>query len=98
MSKGTAFIAGLSCVMVVFFCLLVTHTDPKDIPVGAIVAGIVSSTTCYIGLQVTNNGVIGKFYRPELDDRNKNEVNKSDAVCAKEDADAVCAKKDEIVA
>jgi hypothetical protein len=55
--------------MLVFFCLFFTADDADSVPVGTLVTGIVGVTTAYIGLQVTNNGVIGKFYRPELDDR-----------------------------
>jgi hypothetical protein len=71
MNKGKAYIICMGCLTAIFFCLLMVHAEPAAIPVGAVITGMVTITTAYIGLQVTNNGVIGKFYRPELDDRNR---------------------------
>jgi hypothetical protein len=71
----------MACLTLVFLCLLLAHADAGNIPVGSIITGMVTVTTAFIGLQVTNNGVIGKFYRSELDDRC--------ALPVKKDADAV---------
>jgi hypothetical protein len=57
--------------MVIFFCLILSGAPLEDVPVNSIVTALVALTTGYIGLQVTNNGVIGKFYRPELDNGSK---------------------------
>jgi hypothetical protein len=65
--------------MLIFFCLYFKADTVDELPVGALITGMVSITAGYIGLQVANNGVTGKFYRPELDDRNRRDA---DAVSA----------------
>jgi hypothetical protein len=57
--------------MTIFFCLLISGAPVEDIPINGVITALVALTTGFIGLQVTNNGVIGRFYRPELDRNNK---------------------------
>jgi hypothetical protein len=62
--------------MLIYGSLFFKAASVNDIPVGTIVAGIVTLTSAYIGLGVVNNGVKGNFYRPELDTQNgKNKSN-----------------------
>jgi uncharacterized protein (DUF983 family) len=83
MSKSAAYVICVSCLMAIFFCLLFTVKDAANLPVSAVITGLVTVTTGFIGLQVTNNGVIGKFYRPELDGRGSRDA----------DAVGVCTEK-----
>lgn len=66
-NKGGAFIVGILAVvgLAVFSVLLVPETVPAVIP-GAVL-GIVGVTTAYIGGNVADNGVKGKYYNPALD-------------------------------
>lgn len=66
-TKGGAFIIGIIAVvgLAVFSALLVPETVPAVIP-GAVL-GIVGVTTAYIGGNVADNGVKGKYYNPALD-------------------------------
>lgn len=66
-TKGGAFILGILAVvgLAVFSVLLVPETVPAVIP-GAVL-GIVGVTTAYIGGNVADNGVKGKYYNPALD-------------------------------
>jgi|LSQX01.3.fsa_nt_gb hypothetical protein len=66
-NKGVAFIVGILAVvgLAVFSVLLVPETVPAVIP-GAVL-GIVGVTTAYIGGNVADNGVKGKYYNPALD-------------------------------
>jgi len=66
-NKGGAFIVGIIAVvgLAVFSALLVPETVPAVIP-GAVL-GIVGVTTAYIGGNVADNGVKGKYYNPALD-------------------------------
>lgn len=66
-TKGGAFILGILAVvcLAVFSALLVPETVAAVIP-GAVL-GIVGVTTAYIGGNVADNGVKGKYYNPALD-------------------------------
>lgn len=66
-TKGGAFILGIIAVvgLAVFSVLLVPETVSAVIP-GAVL-GIVGVTTAYIGGNVADNGVKGKYYNPALD-------------------------------
>jgi hypothetical protein len=71
MRKSTAFTIGIVALMLIYGSLFYKATTIAEIPIGSIITGIVSLTTAYIMLGVANNGVKGKFYRPELDSQNK---------------------------
>ena len=73
MSKSTAFVICVVCLMGIFFCSILTAASLEDVPISGVITALVAVTTGYIGLQVTNNGVIGKYYRPELDKRGKDD-------------------------
>lgn len=68
MSKSGAFVTIVLCVMLVFVGALIMVCRGKitDLPVGVTVGALVTMGTTYVGLQVANNGVKGKFYREEL--------------------------------
>jgi len=70
MRKSTAFTIAIIALMLIYGSLFYKATSINDIPVGTIIAGIVTLTSAYIGLSVANNGVKGNFYRPELDTQN----------------------------
>jgi hypothetical protein len=74
MSKSTAFLICVACLMAIFFCSILYAESVEEAPVSGIITALVAVTTGYIGLQVTNNGVIGKYYRPELDKNTKHEM------------------------
>lgn len=64
MSKAAALIVGLS--IIVLFGLLAVFYPDGSAPLGTILTAVVSLTGGYIGLQVVNNGVRGKFFNSEL--------------------------------
>jgi hypothetical protein len=71
MRKSTAFTMAIIALMLIYGSLFYKAASVSDIPVGTIIAGIVTLTSAYIGLGVVNNGVKGNFYRPELDSQNR---------------------------
>lgn len=62
--KGTAFLITVGAIMVGFLlewiALLLERTD--RLSVGALFGALVGIGTTYVGLQVANNGVRGKYY------------------------------------
>ena len=65
MTKSTAFIVGLICLMGIFIAMYVSDDDTQY---GAIITGVVGLTTLYMGASVANNGVKGAFFREELNE------------------------------
>jgi len=78
MNKTAALIMGLS--LIVVFGGLAFYFPDRPAPLGAILTAVVSLVSAYIGLQVANNGVKGKWfnkalYDAEHDEEEKNEYN-----------------------
>jgi predicted neutral ceramidase superfamily lipid hydrolase len=67
-SKGAAFMAVIICIMLVFIiaALMVILGKLTDIYVAAVLTALVTMGTTYVGLQVANNGVRGKWFREEI--------------------------------
>jgi hypothetical protein len=68
-SKSAAFVIGMALLFGVFVLALFAPAHSKDVPVEAVIHGIVWMTAGYIGLNVANNGVRGKTFNAELWDR-----------------------------
>lgn len=66
-TKGSAFLLGLSAIigLSVFACLY-AEEETGSVIRGAVI-GIVGMTTAFIGGNVADNGVKGKYYNPNLD-------------------------------
>ena len=69
LTKSGALLIALFMLFAVFVLLYVRAGTIAEIPVGSLVAGIVTLTAGYIGMQVANNGVRGKTFNPDLWDR-----------------------------
>jgi len=72
-SKGAAFVFGMISILSMFIIVAVVSifklTETNELMVGAFLTAVVGMVTSYMGIQMANNGVIGKNYRSELDDR-----------------------------
>jgi phosphoglycerol transferase MdoB-like AlkP superfamily enzyme len=64
MSKGAALCAGL--VLIALFGAAAFVWPERNAALAPALAAIVTLVSAYIGLQVANNGVKGKFFNPEL--------------------------------
>lgn len=73
MSKGKAFFITVICIMVLFLLcgLLLLFGKLSDIPISAFLAAIVSLSAGYMGIQVANNGVRGKWYQSEIPENDR---------------------------
>ena len=67
MNKGKAYIAGLVSVVGCYAATLAVSPQAAATIGGPVVAGIVGLTLSYIGGNVADNGVKGKFYNEALD-------------------------------
>jgi len=79
MTKAFAFTLSVILIMFMFCILIVMYLkkiDVKDFPTGAFLTAIVAITTSYMGIQVVNNGVLGKCYRKEVAELDR--INKED--------------------
>lgn len=65
--KATAFWMSFLALLAIYFITLFVNPDVLKTIAGAIVGGIVVAGIGYQGANVADNGVKGKFYRPELD-------------------------------
>jgi len=64
MSKSTALITGL--VLIAVFGLAAFLWPERDAALTPILTAIVTLVSAFIGLQVANNGVKGRFWNPSL--------------------------------
>ncbi len=65
MTKSRAFVVTLFAILIMFtaICiLLLLKIDIDKIPIGAFLTAVVSLGAGFMGIQVANNGVRGKFY------------------------------------
>lgn len=65
-SKSKAFLLGLGAIIGVYAAALALG---RDTAINNVLDAIVLLTSLYIGGNVLDNGVKGKFYRPELDNK-----------------------------
>ena len=68
MNKTLAFIMSLAAITLFGLAALVFPDKMAAEPLKAVLTAIVSLATAYIGLQVANNGVRGKFFNQALYD------------------------------
>jgi len=73
MSKSTALTIGL--IIIALFGGLAFIFPNNAAHLGTILWAVVTLSSGYIGLQVINNGVKGKFFNPELYDVENKEIN-----------------------
>ena len=64
MSKSTALLVGL--LLIALFGGAAFIWPEKTVALPPVLTAIVALVSTYIGLQVANNGVKGKFFNPEL--------------------------------
>jgi len=64
MSKSTALLVGL--LLIALFGGLAFIWPERDAALTPVLTAIVTLTSAFIGLQVANNGVKGKFFNSEL--------------------------------
>ena len=64
MSKSAALLVGL--ILIALFGGLAFFWPERTAALAPVLTAIVTLVSAYIGLQVVNNGVRGKFYNPEL--------------------------------
>lgn len=64
MSKGAAFILGLA--LMAAFGVLETALPGRNAHTMGIIGAIGTATGAYIALQITNNGVRGKYFNADL--------------------------------
>jgi hypothetical protein len=69
MSKSVAYVIGMVCIMIIFllmFAIALIKGLFDLIPVGMVLTAVVSLTGGYMGIQVVNNGVKGKFWNQDM--------------------------------
>ncbi|MDR2964217.1 MAG: hypothetical protein LBU88_00380 [Treponema sp.] len=66
--KSTAFWMSFLSLIAIYFITLWQNPDVLKSIAGGIIWGIVAAGGLYQGANVADNGVKGKFYRPELDE------------------------------
>ena len=64
--KSTAYITGMVTLTLMYFVTLLTSIDAAVAIGPGVVLGIVGVTTAYIGGNVADNGVKGRFYNEAL--------------------------------
>jgi len=64
MSKSVALIAGL--ILIALFGFLAFYLPDNAAALPSVLTAIVTLVSAYIGLQVANNGVKGKFFNQDL--------------------------------
>jgi len=65
-SKSKAFLLGLGAIIASYVAPLIMG---REVEINSVLDAIVWLVSLYIGGNVLNNGVKGKFYRPELDNK-----------------------------
>jgi len=67
-SKGTAFIFGMICIIVMFIVIIILHLfeKSKDFPISAFLTAVVGLVTTYMGIDVANNAARGKNFNIEV--------------------------------
>ena len=65
--KSTAFWLSFVSLLIIYFVTLFFEPEILKGIAGTIIWGIVAAGGIYQGANVADNGVKGKFYRPELD-------------------------------
>jgi len=73
-SKSTALIIGL--ILIALFGIVAFMKATDAVILSPILTAIVALVSAYIGLQVANNGVMGKFFNPDLRDAENSERGK----------------------
>jgi len=74
MSKSTALLAGL--LLIALFGAAAFFWPERIAALAPVLTAIVTLVSAYIGLQVVNNGVRGKFFNPELYEAENSEEGK----------------------
>ncbi|MCL2722005.1 MAG: hypothetical protein FWD47_11795 [Treponema sp.] len=75
-SKTMAFIFCMSAIGAMFIITAALHLFNKyeGFPIGAFLTATVSMGTSYMAIQVTNNGVKGKYWNPQMNDAENNKI------------------------
>jgi len=66
LKKAQAYTLAIACTLGVYVTALLAHA-PMEVIYGPTLTAIVGLTVTYIGGNVVDNGVKGKFYNPNLD-------------------------------